>query len=151
MRRLPIATFPVAPSRARLANRVAGAGARALLAMAWLYASVLVGAPTAALARAPNANNVEVDVAKLPTEARVVLVRVRAGGPFPFERDGVVFGNRERLLPVHKRGYYHEYTVETPGAHNRAARRIVCGGPKQAPAVCYYTDDHYASFRRIRE
>jgi guanyl-specific ribonuclease Sa len=92
-----------------------------------------------------------VDAAKLPVDARVVLDRVRAGGPFRYERDGVAFGNRERLLPDRKRGYYHEYTVETPGVRTRGARRIVCGGPRKAPEVCYYTDDHYASFRRIRE
>ena len=87
----------------------------------------------------------------MPREARDMLVLIRAGGPFRFERDGVTFGNRERLLPARQRGYYHEYTVGTPGAHNRGARRIVCGGPRRAPEVCYYTDDHYASFRRIRE
>ena len=92
-----------------------------------------------------------VDAARLPVEARDVLDRVRAGGPFRYERDGVAFGNRERLLPDRKRGYYHEYTVATPGVHTRGARRIVCGGPRRAPEVCYYTDDHYASFRRIRE
>jgi ribonuclease T1 len=93
----------------------------------------------------------EVDARALPREAREVLVTIRAGGPFRYERDGVVFGNRERILPAQARGYYHEYTVPTPGARNRGARRIVCGGPKAAPAVCYYSDDHYASFSRIRE
>ena len=92
-----------------------------------------------------------VDAARLPVEARDVLDRVRAGGPFRYERDGVSFGNRERLLPDRKRGYYHEYTVETPGVRTRGPRRIVCGGPRTTPEVCYYTDDHYASFRRIRE
>ena len=62
----------------------------------------------------------------------------------------VVFGNREHLLPSRSRGYYHEYTVPTPGAHNRGARRIICGGPKLSPEACFYTDDHYRSFRRIR-
>ena len=62
-----------------------------------------------------------------------------------------MFGNRERLLPAHPRGYYHEYTVPTPGAKNRGARRIVCGGAKTAPDACYYTADHYQSFARIRE
>jgi ribonuclease T1 len=93
----------------------------------------------------------DVDVAVLPPEARDVLERVHAGGPFRYERDGVTFGNRERLLPQRSRGFYHEYTVETPGAHTRGARRIICGGPRRSPEVCYYTDDHYASFRRIRE
>jgi ribonuclease T1 len=66
-------------------------------------------------------------------------------------KDGIVFGNREQMLPRQPRGYYREYTVRTPGSSDRGARRIVCGGPRKAPEVCYYTDDHYASFRRIRE
>jgi ribonuclease T1 len=102
-------------------------------------------------AREYAAERNEVDAANLPVEARDVLDRVRAGGPYRYERDGVTFGNRERLLPASKRGYYHEYTVTTPGVRTRGARRIVCGGPRKAPEVCYYTDDHYASFRRIRE
>jgi len=86
---------------------------------------------------------------ELPAEARQVLARIDAGGPFAYDRDGVVFGNRERILPGRPRGYYHEYTVPTPGAHNRGARRIVCGGPKRTPETCFYTDDHYQTFRRI--
>jgi ribonuclease T1 len=93
----------------------------------------------------------DVAVAALPAEARTVLAQVRAGGPFRHERDGVAFGNRERILPPQSRGYYHEYTVPTPGAKNRGARRIVCGGPSRSPEVCYYTSDHYQSFARIRE
>ncbi len=114
---------------------------------AWLCAALLhAPAPAFALAAA------EVAVDALPKEARVVLVQIRSGGPFRYERDGVVFGNRERLLPQKARGYYHEYTVPTPGARNRGARRIVCGGSnKQDPVVCYYTADHYQSFARIRE
>ena len=116
--------------------------------------AALLGACVAAgslHAREYAAERNEVDVTKLPAEARAVLERVRAGGPFPYERDGVTFGNRERLLPDRKRGYYHEYTVATPGVRTRGARRIVCGGPRKVPEVCYYTDNHYASFRRIRE
>ena len=93
----------------------------------------------------------EVAIGKLPAEARDMLRVIRAGGPFTYERDGVTFGNREHLLPAQRRGYYHEYTVATPEARNRGARRIICGGARRAPDVCYYTDDHYASFRRIRE
>ena len=74
---------------------------------------------------------------------------IQRGGPFPFEKDGVVFGNRERILPLQKRGFYREYTVKTPGDRNRGAKRIVCGGAAAAPEVCYYTADHYASFRMI--
>jgi len=93
----------------------------------------------------------EISVRALPVEARDVLALIRTGGPFRYERDGVVFGNREGLLPPQPRGYYHEYTVPTPGAKNRGARRIICGGPRKSPAVCYYTADHYRSFARIRE
>jgi len=86
----------------------------------------------------------------LPPEAQTTHRLVLAGGPFPQAKDGVVFGNRERRLPPRARGYYHEYTVRTPGARNRGARRLVCGGtPPTKPEVCYYTDDHYASFRKI--
>ena len=87
----------------------------------------------------------------LPAQGREVLLLIRAGGPFKHDRDGVVFGNRERILPARPRGHYHEYTVATPGARNRGARRIVCGGARTAPEACYYTADHYASFARIRE
>jgi ribonuclease T1 len=86
---------------------------------------------------------------QLPKQAVETLQRIEAGGPFPFEKDGVVFGNRERLLPPHPRGYYHEYTVPTPRARNRGARRIVCGGPRRQIDDCYYSGDHYASFKRI--
>jgi ribonuclease T1 len=88
----------------------------------------------------------------LPPEAQTVHRLVLAGGPFPHDKDGAVFGNRERRLPVKARGYYHEYTVRTPGARNRGARRLVCGGmPPTKPDVCYYTDDHYASFKKIAQ
>ena len=90
-------------------------------------------------------------VADLPREARETLGLIHADGPFPFDRDGARFGNRERLLPRKARDYYLEYTVRTPGARSRGARRIVCGGPARMPHICYYTDDHYRSFRRIRE
>jgi ribonuclease T1 len=92
-----------------------------------------------------------VAVRELPREAREVLERIHAGGPFAYERDGVVFGNRERLLPARPRGYYREYTVRTPGERTRGARRIVCGGVPTTPELCFYTDDHYRSFRAIRE
>ena len=92
----------------------------------------------------------EVALADLPKEAREVYALVGKGGPFPFDRDGVVFGNLEKLLPAKPRGYYHEYTVRTPGVKSRGGRRLVCGGKKTAPDACYYTDDHYRSFRKIR-
>lgn len=91
-----------------------------------------------------------VALADLPAEARQTEQLIRAGGPFPYAKDGTVFGNRERLLPRERRGYYREYTVRTPGSRDRGARRIVCGGEQpKAPDACYYTSDHYASFRRI--
>jgi ribonuclease T1 len=90
-----------------------------------------------------------VAIAQLPKQAVATLRLIESGGPFPFEKDGVVFGNRERLLPPHRRGYYHEYTVPTPRARDRGARRIVCGGARRQIGDCYYSDDHYASFKRI--
>jgi len=91
-----------------------------------------------------------VSLAALPVEAQQTERLVRSGGPFPYEKDGIVFGNREQLLPRQPRGFYHEYTVRTPGSHDRGARRIVCGGlqPRE-PEACFYTEDHYASFKRI--
>jgi ribonuclease T1 len=86
-----------------------------------------------------------VDSARLPAEARTTLALIDKGGPFPYARDGIVFGNFEGMLPKHQRGYYHEYTVKTPGAHDRGARRIVTG---QGGEI-YYTDDHYKSFRAV--
>ncbi len=86
---------------------------------------------------------------QLPAQGIETYRLILQGGPFPHGKDGVIFGNRERLLPAHKRGYYREYTVKTPRAANRGTRRIVCGGKATAPDVCYYTADHYASFRRI--
>ncbi len=83
--------------------------------------------------------------AELPPEARATLRLIKQGGPFPYPRDGVAFGNYERRLPRQARGYYREYTVQTPGMHGRGPRRIVCGPWPE----CYYSDDHYQSFRRI--
>ncbi|GAB3791175.1 ribonuclease domain-containing protein [Dyella agri] len=83
----------------------------------------------------------------LPPEAHDTLALIARGGPFPHSQDGVVFGNYEGLLPKQPRGYYHEYTVETPGASTRGTRRIITGGTP--PEVYYYTDDHYRSFRRF--
>ena len=153
----------------------------------WLLVGLLLCLPLAH-ARSHHshdaASGLTVPVAELPPEARVTLRLIEQGGPFPYPRDGVVFGNYERALPQRERGYYHEYTVKTPGTRNRGARRIVCGivpargrpmgspvkdtppdtrppgGPGAAPLQssdpfalpeCYYTDDHYRSFRRIRE
>jgi ribonuclease T1 len=103
---------------------------------------------TGAVAAFAFSNNVA--LTELPKQAQSTYTLIQQGGPFPYEKDGTVFGNRERLLPAQKRGYYHEYTVKTPATKNRGAIRIVCGGEKKkAFDACYYTDDHYASFKRI--
>ncbi len=92
----------------------------------------------------------DIELSKLPKEAQRVESLIRQGGPFKFDKDGVAFGNREGLLPKERHGFYREYTVPTPGVRHRGARRIVCGGQAiAAPESCYYTEDHYASFRRI--
>jgi ribonuclease T1 len=85
--------------------------------------------------------------AELPYEARQTLALIKHDGPFPYPRDGIVFGNYEKRLPPRQRGYYREYTVKTPGSRDRGARRIIAGHYDDF----YYTDDHYRSFRRIRE
>jgi ribonuclease T1 len=120
-----------------------------------LLAAAVSGPP--ALARsdtgsfADNRPAAVIYVADLPRQGRETYELIRLGGPFPYGKDGVVFGNRERILPSARRGYYREYTVPTPGSRDRGARRIVCGGPERTPHACYYTADHYASFRKIME
>jgi ribonuclease T1 len=120
-----------------------------------LGALVLALLPAPAHARAPHETLTEVSAAVLPREARETLALIKRGGPFPYRKDGVVFLNRERRLPVKPRGYYTEYTVRTPGRGDRGPRRIVAGkGSSGDPATAdeyYYTDDHYETFRRIRE
>ncbi len=112
-------------------------------------------APSVALAREMPGSSAgaagTIEPAQLPPEAQATLKLIAAGGPYPYAKDGVVFGNFERLLPPHRRGYYHEYTVPTPRARNRGARRIVCGGPPGRTDNCFYSDDHYNSFKRIVE
>lgn len=89
-------------------------------------------------------------LAQLPTEAQATHRLILAGGPFPYRKDGSVFGNRERALPSKPRGFYHEYTVRTPGSRDRGAKRIVCGGELPTnPDACFYTGDHYTTFQRI--
>ena len=124
----------------------------ALLAAAWVFA--LAGVPASAQREAPSTHESardavagDVDLARLPAEARETVKLIRKGGPYPYARDGVVFRNREGQLPREKRGYYREFTVKTPGERTRGARRIIAGRSGEL----YYTDDHYAHFRRIRE
>jgi ribonuclease T1 len=113
----------------------------------WVFAG-------AALARDPAAVG-DVPAAALPREAHATLALIKTGGPLPYVRDGSVFGNREKILPPRARGYYREYTVPTPGTRSRGARRIIAGagatGDVRSSGEYYYSDDHYNSFRRIRE
>jgi ribonuclease T1 len=116
---------------------------------------VLCAAVVASPAEARQNRIHDVAVAELPAEAIDTLALIRKGGPFPYRKDGTVFGNFERRLPLQQRGYYREYTVKTPGSRDRGARRIVAGegesGDVRTSGEYYYTDDHYRSFRRIRE
>jgi len=110
----------------------------------------VVQARSAIFSSVPGSAVASVAHSGLPVQGQEVMSQIRQGGPFRYEKDGTVFGNRERLLPGQKRGYYREYTVPTPGLNHRGARRIVCGGLKpRAPDGCYYTEDHYSSFRLI--
>lgn len=118
--------------------------------------SLLVASPAEAFTRqgAPESQQAQVGqvvgLSELPVQARDVHRRIHEGGPFRYSKDGTVFGNRERLLPRRPRGFYREYTVPTPGERDRGARRIVCGGKEvQQPETCFYTRDHYASFKQI--
>lgn len=117
----------------------------------WLLLVALVVLPgtQACMARTSAQDPIAID--ELPAEARETLARIRSGGPFRYDKDGSVFFNREGLLPRRPRGYYTEYTVRTPGARDRGARRIVAGGDPRSSGEYYYTGDHYRSFRRIRE
>ena len=108
---------------------------------------VLFFLPGPAMAQRPAAGLPEIAASQLPAEARETLKLIKRGGPYRYERDGAGFGNFERLLPQRERGYYREYTVPTPGVKSRGARRIVSGKGGEF----YYTDDHYKSFRRVRE
>lgn len=112
--------------------------------------TAFVSASSGAAARPATVSTATVPLRLLPFDAQSTYRLILRGGPFPYSKDGVVFGNRERLLPVEARGFYREYTVRTPGAHERGGRRIVCGWKRPArPEACFYTQDHYSSFQRI--
>jgi ribonuclease T1 len=117
-----------------------------------LLASFWAVSPSVVQARSPvvlgQADTIA--ISQLPPQGQGMMALIYQGGPFRYDKDGAVFGNRERILPAKPRAYYREYTVRTPSERSRGARRIICGGLKPtAPEACYYTDDHYASFRKI--
>lgn len=123
-----------------------------------LLAFLFVASAPAPYARGPDAARGvigEIAVADLPPQAREVLAQIRQGGPFRYKKDGTTFRNREKRLPIRPRDHYAEYTVRTPGSRDRGARRIVAGrgstGNFATSGEYYYTEDHYETFRRIRE
>ena len=125
-------------------------GARSLLSFILMVVALV--AASQAFAKGPSEGAIAsgIALADLPKQGRETYALILAGGPFPYEKDASIFGNREKQLPAQKRGFYREYTVKTPYARNRGAKRIVCGGSQPVkPEVCYYTEDHYASFKRI--
>lgn len=137
---------PIRASKSRV-GLVAGLALSAALATSLSTMLVQARTPSSVL---PGSAVASVAYTGLPPKGQEVMEQIRQGGPFRYEKDGSVFGNRERLLPGQKRGYYREYTVPTPGLRHRGARRIVCGGQKpRLPDACYYTEDHYSSFRLI--
>lgn len=137
---------PIRATKSRV-GLVAGLALSAVLATSLSTMLVQARTPSSVL---PGSAVASVAYTGLPPQGQEVMEQIRQGGPFRYEKDGTVFGNRERLLPSQKRGYYREYTVPTPGLRHRGARRIVCGGQQQRlPDACYYTEDHYSSFRLI--
>jgi len=122
-------------------------GVAGTLGLPVLLVALLLGTAAAGQAPAPGGPLPEVALSELPRQAQDTLALIQRGGPFPYRKDGSAFGNFERRLPVRERGYYREYTVPTPGRRDRGARRLVAGRGGEF----YYTDDHYRTFRRIRE
>ena len=119
-----------------------------MFSLQWVVLAAMLWLPLPTLAAQPSQPGLSsIPVAELPAEARATLRAIKRGGPFAFARDGAVFNNFETVLPRQKRGYYHEYTVKTPGVHNRGVRRIISGKTDEY----YYTADHYQSFKKILE
>ena len=121
---------------------------RHALAGAAMAVALLIAPPSIARTAACPLDQ-SIAVKNLPRQGQETLALIAAGGPFTSNRDGIAFINRERILPREKRGYYREYTVRTPGVRNRGAKRIVCGGDQSRADQCYYSDDHYQSFKCI--
>lgn len=119
--------------------------ARAWIVVALIAVAAAMSPATAQRAPAPPGTATEIRMGELPREARATIALIDKGGPYPYAKDGSIFSNRENQLPKKKRGYYHEYTVKTPGERTRGARRIIVG----AEGELFYTDDHYNHFRRI--
>ena len=117
--------------------------------MAWIVSLCLFAQVTLPFVSAQQKQRTvaTIDAADLPRDARQTIALIKKGGPYPYKRDGVAFGNFEKRLPLHERGYYKEFTVPTPGSRDRGARRIILGKAGEL----YYTDDHYESFKRVRE
>ncbi len=147
-------TIAAAPGTIAIATPPAVAPTSRVLATATVTPTVAAYRPTPtatspprapSTAPAPNDGLATVPVASLPPEAQQTIALIDRGGPFPYDRDGITFGNREGLLPAQSNGYYHEYTVVTPGSADRGTRRVIAGRDGQL----YYTDDHYLSFRRV--
>lgn len=123
-----------------------------MLRLKWIVLAVMLWLPASAQAHTHHtaqawADTAIISAAQLPAQARATLRTIKHGGPFAYRRDGVIFNNYEHALPERGRGYYHEYTVKTPGAHNRGTRRIISGSTGEY----FYTADHYQTFKRIRE
>lgn len=118
-----------------------------LLLLATLFVLALAALPAGSREPLRADASHHIQASALPAEAIDTLARIQRGGPFPYSRDGITFQNREGRLPPRTRGYYREYTVPTPGARDRGARRIITGG--DPPREYYYTPDHYRSFRPI--
>lgn len=137
---------PIRATKSRI-GLVVGLALSAVLATSLSTMLVQARTPSSVL---PGSAVASVAYTGLPPQGQEVMEQIRQGGPFQYEKDGTVFGNRERLLPGQRRGYYREYTVPTPGLRHRGAKRIVCGGQQpRSPDACYYTEDHYSSFRLI--
>ena len=129
---------PITPSTLRATTSTTKAGTPTTAARATTTVTLAPGITVPKGMRSVRAS-------ALPPEARTTLALIASDGPFPYDQDGVVFQNREKLLPAKANGYYHEYTVETPGSPDRGARRIITGDAGER----YYTDDHYDSFRWV--